>query len=60
MDGRTDERTQRGVAKSASQITSAECRVRQTDARSEFIYKIHYVYPFDTTILHFNSPAQLA
>ncbi len=31
---RTDERTQRGVAESTSQITGAECRVRQTNART--------------------------
>jgi hypothetical protein len=38
-DGRTDEQTQRGVVESASQITGAECRVRQTHALREFIYK---------------------
>jgi len=37
---RTNERTQTGVAELASQITDAECRVRQTHARSEFIYKM--------------------
>jgi hypothetical protein len=33
-DGRTDKRTQREVAESASQIIGAECRVRQTHART--------------------------
>jgi hypothetical protein len=41
---RTNRRTQRGVVESTPQITGAECRVRQTDARThrlrEFIYKI--------------------
>jgi hypothetical protein len=33
-NGQMDERTQRGVTESASQITGAECRVRQTHAQT--------------------------
>jgi len=43
--GQTDERTHRGVAESASQITGAECRIGQTHAPSDFIYKIRLECP---------------